>query len=265
MLVDSHCHLDFPELAEDLDGVMARADSAGVGLMITVGTRIRRHDSVLAMAERFPHVFASLGTHPHYADEEADVPQGEIVAKSAHPRIVALGEAGLDYHYDNSDRGTQRKVFRTHIAAARETGLPLIIHSRDAEADTLAILKEEMARGAFPALLHCFTGSAAFARAALEMGLYISFSGVVTFKKAEALREVAKEVPLDRLLVETDAPYLAPVPKRGKRNEPAFVAYTANLIAELRGLEPEELAEATTENIFRLFRKLPARESLLPA
>jgi TatD DNase family protein len=257
MLVDHHCHLDYPDFADDLDGVVGRARAAGVGLLVSISTRIRRFDGLLRIAEAHDNVLCSVGTHPHYAHEELDIPVGEIVERARHPKVVAIGEAGLDYFYDNSPREAQERGFRNHIAAARATRLPLVIHTRDADADTAAILTEETARGPFPAVLHCFTGGAELARTGLDLGLYVSFSGIVTFKKSEALREVASAVPLDRLLVETDAPFLAPGKYRGKRNEPAYVVETAAVLAQLKGISPQELARATTENFFRLYSKAP--------
>src|SRR5262245_13536808 len=257
MLVDHHCHLDFPDFAADLDGVVARAKAAGVGILVSISTRIRGFDRLLQISEAHDNVLCSVGTHPHYAHEELDIAAEEIVGRARHPKVVAIGEAGLDYFYDRSPRAAQAQGFRNHIAAARETQLPLVVHTRDADADTAAILTEEMGRGEFPAVLHCFTGGAELARAGLELGLYVSFSGIVTFKKSEALREVARAVPLDRLLVETDAPYLAPGKYRGKRNEPAYVVETAAVLAKLKGITPEELAQATTENFFRLYSKAP--------
>ena len=256
-VVDSHCHLDFPDFAEELDAVVERAGEAGVGLMVTISTRVRQFDRILAIAERFDNVYCSVGTHPHNAHEELDVTVEDLVRLSSHPKVVAIGEAGLDYFYDNSPREAQAQGFRTHIAAARETGLPLVIHSRDAEDDTAAILRDEMGKGAFPAILHCFSSHADLARAGLELGLYVSFSGIVTFNKAGELRDTAREVPLDRLLVETDAPYLAPMPNRGKRNEPAFVVHTLERLAEVAGVSREELARRTSDNFFRLFSKIP--------
>jgi TatD DNase family protein len=257
MLVDHHCHLDYPDFADDLDGVIGRAKAAGVGLLVSISTRIRSFDRLRAIAEAHDNVLSSVGTHPHYAHEELDIPVEQIVALARHPKVVAIGEAGLDYFYDSSPRDAQARGFRNHIAAARETQLPLVIHTRDADVDTADILAEEMARGPFPALLHCFTGGAELARRALELGLYVSFSGIVTFKKSDALREVARMVPLDRILVETDAPFLAPGKYRGKRNEPAYVVETAALLAKLKGVTPEELARTTTENFFRLYSKAP--------
>jgi TatD DNase family protein len=257
MLVDHHCHLDFPDFADELDGVIARAKAAGVGLMVSISTRIRRFDRLLQIAERYDNVFCSVGTHPHYAHEELDVPVEEIVKLSEHPKVVAIGEAGLDHFYDNSPRAAQEQGFRNHIAAARATQLPLVIHARDADDDVAAILEAEMAKGAFPAVLHCYTGGSDLARRGLDLGLYVSFSGILTFKKSDALREVAKMVPLDRVLVETDAPYLAPGKYRGKRNEPAYVVETAKELAKLKGIGFEKLAETTTENFFRLYSKTP--------
>lgn len=255
MLVDHHCHLDFPQFAADLDGIVARAKAAGVGTVVTISTRIRRLPDILAIAERFPDVWCSVGTHPHQADEERGIETAEIVALSRHPKVVAIGEAGLDYFYKHASPEAQAEGFRRHIAAARITGLPLEIHTRDADADTIAILEDEHAKGAFPAILHCFTGGRKLAMRAVELGLYVSFSGVVSFKKSEELRAIACDVPLDRLLVETDAPFLAPEPHRGRTNEPAFVAHTAAAIAKARGISASELAAATTENFFRLFTK----------
>jgi TatD DNase family protein len=257
MLVDHHCHLDFPDFADDLDGVVGRAGAAGVGLMVTISTRIRQFEQILGIAERYANVFCSVGTHPHNAHEEMDIPVEEIVRLARHPKVVAIGEAGLDYFYDNSPRAAQAEGFRKHIAAARQTQLPLVIHARDADDDTAAILEEETAKGAFPAVLHCYTGGADLARRGLALGLYVSFSGILTFKKSDALREVAAGVPLDRLLVETDAPYLAPGKFRGKRNEPAYVAITAAELAKVKGVPHAELAQATTENFFRLYNKTP--------
>jgi TatD DNase family protein len=257
MLVDHHCHLDFPDFADELDAVIARAKAAGVGLIVSISTSIRRFDRLLRIAEAHASVFCSVGTHPHYAHEELDVPVEEIVRLAGHPKVVAIGEAGLDYFYDNSPRAAQEQGFRKHIAAARETQLPLVIHARDADADMAAILEEETAKGAFPAVLHCFTGGAELARRGLDLGLYVSFSGILTFKKSEALREVARSVPLDRLLVETDAPYLAPGKYRGKRNEPSYVTETAATLAKVKGIAVEALAETTTENFFHLYSKTP--------
>ena len=257
MLVDSHCHLDFPDFASELDDVVARARTAGIARLVTISTRVRRHAGVLAITERFPEVYCSVGTHPHYAHEELDITAVDLIARTQHPKVVALGEAGLDYHYDRSPRDAQECGFRTHIAAARETGLPLVIHSREADADTARILEEETGQGAFPAVLHCFTGGADLARRAVALGLSISFTGILTFKNSTALRAIAAELPADRILVETDAPYLAPLPFRGKRNEPAYVVETAKILAETRGLSFDDIAQQTSENFFRLFGKVP--------
>jgi TatD DNase family protein len=257
MLVDSHCHLDFPDFASELDDVLARARAAGIARMVTISTRVRRFADVLAITERFPEVYCSVGTHPHYAHEELDITAADLVARTKHPKVVALGEAGLDYHYDRSPRDAQERGFRTHIAAARETRLPLVIHSRQADADTARILEEETGQGAFPAVLHCFTGGADLARRAIALGLSISFTGILTFKNSTALRAIAAELPADRILVETDAPYLAPLPFRGKRNEPAYVVETAKVLADTRGVPLDEIAQQTSENFFRLFGKMP--------
>lgn len=258
MLVDSHCHLDFPDFASELDAVVSRAKSAGVGHMLTICTRVRRFGEVLAVAERFPEVTCSVGTHPHYATEERDVTLEEIVEHTRNPRVVAIGEVGLDYFYQKSSREDQEAGFRTHIAAARQTGLPLVIHTRDADEDAARILRDEMAKGAFQALLHCYTGGRKLAEIALDLGLYISFSGILTFPKSGELRELAASVPLDRLLVETDAPFLAPPPHRGKRNEPSYVRHTAKVLADVKGISEAGFANITTLNFFRLFAKAKA-------
>jgi TatD DNase family protein len=257
MLVDSHCHLDFPDFKDELDGVVQRARSAGIGRIVTISTRVRRHADLLAIAERFPDVYCSVGTHPHYAHEELDISTADLVAGTRHPKVVAIGEAGLDYHYDNSPREAQEQGFRAHIAAARETGLPLVIHSRDADADMARILHEETGKGAFPAVLHCFTGGRDLAFTGIELGLYVSFTGILTFKKSDDLRAIAAALPADRILVETDAPYLAPGKFRGKRCEPAYVVETAKVLAETRSVSTEEIARQTTDNFFRLFSKVP--------
>jgi TatD DNase family protein len=257
MLVDSHCHLDFPDFAADLDGVVARARAAGIGRMVTISTRVKKLDGLLAITERFPDVYCSVGTHPHNAHEELDVTASDLAAYTRSAKVVALGEAGLDYHYDNSPRDAQERGFRSHIAAARETGLPLVIHTREADADTARILEEETGKGAFPAVLHCFTGGADLARRAIALGLFISFTGILTFKNSTALRDIAAELPADRILVETDAPYLAPGKFRGKRNEPAYVVETAKVLAETRGVTFDEIAQQTSANFFRLFSKVP--------
>ena len=257
MLVDSHCHLDFPDFKEELDAVVARAKAAGIGRLVTISTRVRRQDNLIAIAERFPEVFCSVGTHPHNAHEELDIGTADLVARTRHPKVVAIGEAGLDYHYDNSPRDAQEQGFRAHIAAARETGLPLVIHAREADADVAKILREETGKGAFPAVLHCFTGGRELAFAGIELGLYVSFTGILTYKKTDELRAIARDLPADRVLVETDAPYLAPGKFRGKRCEPAYVTETAKVLAEVRGVSEVEIARQTTENFFRLFSKVP--------
>ena len=257
MLIDSHCHLDFPVLSENIDDVLARARSAGIERMVTISTKIREFDTIRAIADAHDDVFCSVGTHPHHADLESDLGLNDILPLTEHPKVVAVGEAGLDYHYETSAADAQAKGFRTHIAAARETGLPLVIHSRAADEDTAQILEEEMAIGPFTAVLHCFTAGRELAERGLALGLYISFSGVLTFKKSEELRAIARDVPLDRLLVETDAPYLAPEPNRGKPNEPSYVAHTAGRLADVKGLTADELGEATTANFYRLFSKVP--------
>ena len=257
MLVDSHCHLDFPDFAAELDAIVARARDAGIGRMVTISTRVRKHAQVLAIAEKFPDVFCSVGTHPHHAHEELDIVARDLIAIARHPKVVAIGEAGLDYHYDTSPREAQEQGFRQHIAAARETGLPLVIHSREADDDMARILTEETGKGAFPAVLHCFTGGRELALRAVELGLYVSFTGIITFKNSHPLREIAAELPAERVLVETDAPYLAPLPYRGKRNEPSYVVETAKMLAVTRGVTSDDIARQTTENFYRLFNKVP--------
>ena len=260
ILVDSHCHLDFPDFAEELDDVVQRAREAGIGRMVTISTRVRKFPQVLAVAERFPDVFCSVGTHPHNAHEELDITTQELVKLAGHPKVVAIGEAGLDYFYDNSPREAQAQGLRNHIAAARETGLPLVIHSRDADDDMAEILTEETGKGAFPFVLHCFSSGRALAETGIELGGYVSFSGILTFNKSQDIRDIARDLPADRLLVETDAPYLAPPPHRGRRNEPSFVVNTARVLAETRGVSEEAIARSTTQNFFRLFSKVPAGE-----
>ncbi len=258
MIIDSHCHLDFPDFAPERDAVVARARAAGLCRMITISTRIDKVERVRAVAEAYDDVFFTVGTHPHEAHQDPEVAAERIVELSRHPKCIGIGEAGLDYHYDRAPRDVAARVFRTHIAAARLSGLPLVIHTRDADADTAAILVDEMGKGAFKALLHCFTAGEALAQTALGLGLSISFSGVITFKKSDALRAIAANVPADRVLVETDAPFLAPAPHRGKRNEPAFVTHTAAVLAETRGVTSDEIAATTTANVLRLFDKMPA-------
>jgi TatD DNase family protein len=257
MLVDSHCHLDFPDFAPDRELVLARARERGIGRFVTISTRVKRFGQVLEIAEAVPDVFCSVGTHPHNAHEELDVAADDLVRLADHPKVVAIGEAGLDYHYDSSPREAQAEGFRRHIDAARRTGLPLVIHARSADEDMAGILREETGKGAFPAVLHCFSSGRDLALTGIELGLYVSFSGILTFKNSGELRAIAAGLPLDRLLVETDAPYLAPVPNRGKRNEPAFVSDTAKVLAEVRGISEQEIAGITTENFFRLFSKTP--------
>jgi TatD DNase family protein len=260
MLIDSHCHLDFPDFASEIDAVVARARQAGVGRIVTISTRVKKHAAVLAIAEKYPDVFCSLGTHPHNAKDEDDVSAHDLIERAQHPKIVAIGEAGLDYHYDNSPRDLQEQSFRRHIAAARDTKLPLVIHSRACEAAMARILADEMGKGAFPAILHCFTGTRDLAFKAMDFGLYISFTGILTFKRSDELRAIAKDLPSDRILLETDAPYLAPLPYRGKRNEPAYVVETAKVLAATRGVAPDDIAHQTTDNFFRLFSKVPRPE-----
>ena len=255
MLIDSHCHLDFDALAGDIDGVLSRAAAVGVTGMVTISTRVENFSTYAAIAERYSNVWCSVGTHPHNADQELHIQTEDLVRLSAHPRCVAIGEAGLDYFYDNAPREAQATGLRRHIAASRITGLPLVIHSRKCDEDMAAILTEETGQGAFPFVLHCFTAGQDLARTALDLGGYISFSGIITFKNAEDIREVAKFVPSDRYLVETDAPYLAPIPHRGESNEPSFVRHTAEKVAEVRGLSLEALGAETTANFARLFAK----------
>jgi TatD DNase family protein len=256
MLVDSHCHLDFPDFAPELDATVARARAAGIGRMVTIGTHLTKARPVIEIAERFDGVMATVGLHPHHAVDELDLATVENIAALAdHPKVIAIGETGLDYFYDHSPRETQRESFRRHIRAALQLGLPVIVHTRDAEDDTMQILTEEGAGKGLTGLIHCFSSSRQLAEKALEIGFSLSFSGIVTFKKSEELRAIARDVPLERMLVETDAPYLAPVPHRGKRNEPAFVAHTAAVLADLKGVTPEAFAEATTANFRALFPK----------
>ena len=255
MFVDSHCHLNYKGLIEQQSEVLARARESGVSAMLNISTREREWDEVIGLAEQEPDVWASVGIHPHEADQHVGMDCAKLVAKSAHPRVVAIGETGLDYYYDKSDRAQQCTGFREHIKASRETGLPIIIHTRDAEADTASILTEEMRERAFTGVIHCFTASADFARIALDLGLYISLSGIVTFKNAKDIQDVARWLPADRLLVETDAPFLAPIPHRGRTGEPAFVADTARFVAQLRDVSAETLAQQTSDNFYDLFTK----------
>jgi len=257
MLVDSHCHLDFPDIAKEQDAIVARARAAGIGRILTISTRVKRQAEIVEIVEKYDDVFGTVGTHPHHADEEMDVDAKALIAATSHPKIVAIGEAGLDYHYDTGPRENQAKSFRQHIAAARETSLPLVIHSRECDEDMEKILTEEAGKGAFTAVLHCYTGGRGLAFTAVELGHYIGFTGILTFKNSADLREIAKALPADRILVETDSPYLAPVPYRGKRCEPAYVVETAKVLAEVRGVSFEEIGRQTTENFFRLFSKIP--------
>lgn len=255
MLVDSHCHLDFPDFAGDLGGVLDRAGAAGVGTLLTICTHLSRFEAVRAVAERHPGLWCTVGVHPHEAAPENLRAADPLIAAALEPKVVGFGETGLDYFYEHSPRAAQERSFRLHLAAARATGLPVVIHSRDADAETAAILEDEYAKGPFTGVIHCFSGSAELARRAIALGLSISFSGILTFPKAAALREIAAGLPLERILVETDAPFLAPVPVRGKRNEPAFVAHTAACLAKVLGRPVAEIAAATTDNFFRLFGK----------
>ncbi|MEE8393622.1 MAG: TatD family hydrolase [Rhodospirillales bacterium] len=254
-LVDSHCHLDFPDFEDDLDQVLARASAAGVGWMLSIGTQVSRFDNVLRIANSRDNIFCTVGVHPHEAAKEPEITPQHLIRMAGHPKVVGLGESGLDYHYEHSPREAQQKSFKVHIEAARISGLPIVVHTREAEEDTLDILAGEMAAGPFKGLIHCFSSGPEFAARALDLGLYISFSGILTFKQADRLRQTAKNIPMDRILVETDAPYLAPAPKRGKRNEPAYVALTAARLAEIKGVDPDTLAGATTDNFFELFAK----------
>ena len=259
MFVDSHCHLNYKGLVEDQDAVLARARAAGVSAMLNISTRHSEWDAIIATAQKSASIWATVGIHPHEADAHPDTDTATLVAAASHPKVVGIGETGLDYYYDHSDRDRQRHSFRTHITAARETGLPLIVHTRDAEADTAEILREEMGKGAYSGVIHCFTTSSEFADIALELGLFISISGIVTFKNAADLRETASRIPADRLLIETDSPFLAPVPHRGKSCEPSFVADTARFLAEIRVVSVEDLAQQTSANFYTLFSKAQAQ------
>ena len=255
MLVDSHCHLDFPDFEDELDDVVARAEEAGIGHMLTICTRVTKFDGVLAIAEKYDNVFCTVGIHPHNADDEPEITPEHLIRMADHPKVVGFGETGLDFHYENSPRDVQERSFRVHITAAREAGLPLVVHTRDADDDMVRVLRDEHEKGPFSGLIHCFSAGGDLAESVLGIGFSLSFSGIVTFKKAEEIRDVARDVPVDRILVETDAPYLAPEPKRGKRNEPAFTAFTAARVAEIKEMEADALARATTDNFFRLFSK----------
>ncbi|MFC3677442.1 TatD family hydrolase [Ferrovibrio xuzhouensis] len=257
MLIDSHCHLDFPDFAEERDAIITRARQAGIGLMLTISTRLDQFDRVLAVAEAYPDIYCTVGVHPHEADDHPDVTAAKLVALASHPKVVGIGETGLDYFYDHSDREAQKRCFLAHITAARDTGLPVIIHTRDADDDTAAILDAEMAKGKFKGLLHCFSSGHALAELAVRHDMMVSFSGILTFNKARGVQESAVALPMGNLLVETDAPYLAPVPLRGKRNEPSYVVHTAAFLAKLKGVGVGEITEQTTQNFLRLFDKVP--------
>jgi TatD DNase family protein len=261
MLVDSHCHLDFPDLSGRLPEILAAARDAGVGRLVTISTHVARVETYRALAEAHPEVYFTIGTHPHNAGQEPDTAVESLVALAEHPRCVAIGESGLDYFYDKSPRDVQRRVFRTHIAAARQAGLPLVIHARDADSDMIDILTDEMKNGSYSAVLHCFSSGERLARVGVELGFYVSFSGILTFKKSTDIRAIAASVPMDRLLVETDAPYLAPEPHRGRTNEPAYVAHTAQVLASVKETSGDEIARATTENFYRLFGKARAADA----
>ncbi len=255
MIVDSHCHLNYGTMMEDMSGVMARAKSAGVETMLAINARLSEFDDVLAVAEKYDHVFATVGSHPHEAEKEPDVQTEFLLEKAQHAKVVGIGESGLDFFYEYAPRDLQEANFRAHIAASRDSGLPLIVHAREADDECTRILQDEMGKGAFPAVIHCFTASRAFAETSLEMGFYISISGIVTFNSAKDLQETTKIIPLDRLLIETDAPYLAPVPKRGKPNEPSYVKYTAEFLSNHLDIPYADLATATTDNFYQLFSK----------
>lgn len=261
MLVDSHCHLDFPDFADDLEAIVARAQEAGIERMVTISTRVRRFAVLQAIAERFPNVYCSVGTHPNQAVEEDGISADELIALTKHPKVVALGEAGLDSFYKDGSPEAQERGFRAHIAAARATGLPLVIHTREADEACERILEDEMAKGPFRAVLHCYTGGRKLAMKAIELGLHVSFTGILTFKNSQSIRDIAADLPADRIMVETDAPYLAPGKYRGKRNEPSFVIETAKVLAQTRGVSFEEIAKQTTDNFYRLFNKVPRADA----
>ena len=261
VLVDSHCHLDFPDFAEERDAIIQRARDAGIVRMVTISTHVHRFDGIKAIADTYDDVFCSVGTHPHNADQELDITADDLVRFTEADKVVAIGEAGLDYYYDKAPREAQAEGFRRHIDAARRTGLPLVIHARDADDDMAAILTEETGKGAFPFVLHCFSSGRALAEAGIALGGYVSFSGILTFKNSQAIRDIARDMPADRILVETDAPYLAPPPYRGKRNEPAYVVNTAQVLADTRGVSLDEIGATTTENFYRLFSKVPRHDA----
>ena len=260
VLVDSHCHLDFPDLAEERDAVVARARETGVVRMVTISTKVKQFDTIRAIADAYDDIFCSVGTHPHHADTELDITADDLVRLAEGGKVVAIGEAGLDYFYDKAPREAQAEGFRRHIDAARRTGLPLVIHARDADDDMARILTEETGKGAFPFVLHCFSSGRALAETGIELGGYVSFSGILTFKNSQEIRDIARDMPADRILVETDAPYLAPPPHRGKRNEPAYVVNTAQVLADTRGVTLDAIGETTTENFYRLFSKVPRHD-----
>lgn len=260
MIVDSHCHLDFDRFDEDLNDVVARARAAHVSHMVTIATTLAGFDKVFGVAERFDNIFCSVGVHPHEAEQEPDTSADDLVRRSKHAKVVGIGETGLDYFYDHSPRDIQKSCFVAHIKAAQQTGLPLIVHTRDADDDMASILTTHMKQKPFKGVLHCFSSSRTLAEVAIDLGLYISFSGILTFKNAQELRDIAHDVPLDRLLVETDAPFLAPIPNRGKRNEPSFVVHTLNKLADVHGMKPDEMAALTTKNFFTLFDKASTRD-----
>ena len=260
VLVDSHCHLDFPDLAEERDAVVARARDAGVVRMVTISTKVKQFDTIRAIADAYDDIFCSVGTHPHHADTELDISADDLVRLAEGDKVVAIGEAGLDYFYDKAPREAQAEGFRRHIDAARRTGLPLVIHARDADDDMARILTEETGKGAFPFVLHCFSSGRALAETGIELGGYVSFSGILTFKNSQDIRDIARDMPADRILIETDAPYLAPPPHRGKRNEPAYIANTAQVLADTRGVTIDAIGETTTTNFYRLFSKVPRHD-----
>ena len=265
MLIDSHCHLDFPEFVEDRDDVIRRAREVGVRLMLTISTKITEADKIISLAEAYEDLVCSIGIHPHEAGREPETSADELARIAAHPKVVGIGETGLDYYYEHSPREAQKKNFQSHISASRDTNLPLIVHARDADTDTATILEEETAKGSFPGLIHCFTAGPELAERALNIGMYISFSGIATFKNAQEIRDVIEIVPLDRILVETDAPFLAPTPHRGKRNEPSFVRHTAELIADIKGISYQDFIDISGTNFFKLFAKaIPPEESGQP-
>ncbi|PCJ35010.1 MAG: LuxR family transcriptional regulator [Alphaproteobacteria bacterium] len=255
MIIDSHCHLNYGTMMEDMPGVMARAKNAGVEVMLAINARLSEYGDVLALAEEYDHVYATVGSHPHEAEKEPGIQAAQLIEKSHHKKVIGIGESGLDFYYEYAPRDLQEANFRAHIEASRATGLPLIVHARDADDQCMAVMRDEMEKGAYPAVIHCFTASRSFAEASLELGFYISISGIVTFNSAKELQEVTKIIPLDRLLIETDAPYLAPVPKRGKPNEPSYVKFTAEFLSRHLDIPYEDLAKATTDNFYRLFTK----------